>query len=628
MFGIRNNSDRLMDVSVQHRRREIFVKTCLALPLISLAYNLALLLRCGIDLPVEDDWRSYLLRGAGSFRLDYLFKPSNDTLFPAGLTLDSIAQCLFNGNAIIYQFLSMLSVLGLLLFLQWRLLLISTRDRFLAASAFGLTLLMLQPGSYWGYQSLAYHHAIPLVCGLGAIYTAVGTAWKPWKTWFLFALGTISGLSYISGAFSILVIGTVLFLMGRFIDPSQRKPLVHGGLSLAAAGFLTALPQLWVIVFFQKGMHLPGTSMAYPYQADFWLFLLGIVSRSLLLPKALPLFSLLVTACAVPACIGLAYWFVRLLTAGKLSKIEDARTAIVFITLLAGVFVYLMLVAAGRTNVNMSDSKTALAVFTHGRGRFHFFWVTLVWPWLAASTFQVLRTDSSRIRIPSPYSTVVTLLLVPMLVYSFKPSDFLRAMRIRAAGIQCINSELQKGRKSVYCPQVYPEDIYPAIVYARSINASFMNAIHFAPVPLGSNEPIPLYRLSQADPSGLELRNATIGSRPGNGGLRIKGGANPQVLFKTGAPEQMEQCLVLQVNALVRADAPDAAQVFYKPAGKTNFKPLRPDWPIHPEKGPHLVSFEVCSESGFADEIRLEPVKKPQQFDLLEAEVRCMMKRP
>ncbi|MEN6438262.1 MAG: hypothetical protein ABFD97_06745 [Syntrophobacter sp.] len=611
----------------QSRRRDLFIRICLLLPVLSLGCNLIFWLRCGIDLPVEDDWRSFIFRGAGSFRLDYLFKPSNDTIFPVGLALDSIAQCLFNGNAIVYQFLSMLIVIGLLLFLQWRLLVISVRDRFLAASAFGLTLLMLQPGSYWGYQSLAYHHAIPLLCGLGAIHIVLATQWRPWKSALLFALGTVSGLSYISGAFSILAIGLALFLLGHYIDPSERVPLVQGGLSLAIAGFLTAIPQTWVIVFMQRGMYLPGTAMAYPYQADFWLFLLGIVSRSLLLPKAFPLFSFIVTVCAVLACMALAFRFMQRLSSGEPKKLEEARTAIVFVTLLAGVFVYLMLVAAGRTNVNMPEAKTALAFFTHGRGRFHFFWVTLVWPWLAASAFYALRTDSSRIRVPSLYSTVVTLLLVPMLVYSFKPSDFLRTMRIRAAGIQCINSELQKDQKRVYCPQVYPEDIYGAIAYARSINASFLNSIHFVPVPLGTNEPPPLYRLSQAGPAGPELRNA-VASQRRRGGYKIKGGANPQVLIKTGTPEEMEQCLVLEVSALLRATVPDAAQLFYKAPGAADFKPLMPDWPIHPDKGLHLVSFEVCSEWGFADELRLDPVKMPQQFDLLETEVRCRMTRP
>ena len=132
-----------------------------------------------IDLPFYDDWRAYIQGRAGLLDLGYLFTPENGTYYPVGKMLDAIAQRYLDGNSVAYQFLSMTIVLGSLLALQWRLLSFAMKDRLFAASAFSLTVFMLQPGSYWGHQNLAYHQAVPLLCLVAVL--ALGCRVRPYR---------------------------------------------------------------------------------------------------------------------------------------------------------------------------------------------------------------------------------------------------------------------------------------------------------------------------------------------------------------------------------------------------------------------------------------------------------------
>jgi len=145
----------------------------MALPLLMLAANVLAWLRWGTDLPFMDDWRVYDQRSALSLDPARLFRAVNNTLAPIGLGLDALAQRWLGGNALPYQTLSMLAVLGGLLYLQWRLLGWVTGNRLQQAALFAFCIPMLQSGSYWGEQSLAYHQALPLLPLLGAMGTVL-----------------------------------------------------------------------------------------------------------------------------------------------------------------------------------------------------------------------------------------------------------------------------------------------------------------------------------------------------------------------------------------------------------------------------------------------------------------------
>lgn len=197
----------------------------LLVPVAALAYMAVTFLSLAVDIPMVDDWRSYDSGEIGSFSLEYLFRPANDTMYPVGKFLDALAQHALNGNSVAYKFLSMLTVLGTILWLQWRLLSSVFDDRFVAACSFTASLLMLQPASYWGGSNLAYHQAIPLICLLASLNMIVAVEGSmKLKMPMLFCLGLVSGFTYISGAFSTLAVAAVLLVIGTMV--ARQRDLV------------------------------------------------------------------------------------------------------------------------------------------------------------------------------------------------------------------------------------------------------------------------------------------------------------------------------------------------------------------------------------------------------------------
>lgn len=94
----------------------------IALPGVAMVVNAVSLVRHGVDIPFWDDWRQYDSGDLGNLSLAYLFTPANDTLYPVGRLLDSLAVRLLDGHSVAYQLISLVAVLGGLLALQWRLL--------------------------------------------------------------------------------------------------------------------------------------------------------------------------------------------------------------------------------------------------------------------------------------------------------------------------------------------------------------------------------------------------------------------------------------------------------------------------------------------------------------------------
>jgi len=622
----------------QDKWRDVAISIFIFLPIFSLALNAISWLRFGLDIPFWDDWRGYITRGIGTFSLKYLFTPYADTLYPVGLALDSVVQQLLDGNSIAYQFLSMIVVLGLLLLLQWRLLLLSLRNRLTAASAFSLSLLMLQPGTYWGLQNIAYQQGLPVVFNLAAIYIVVGRAWSDrWSIPSLLALGILSGMSYISGAFSIAAIGAILFILAHFIHPSERKPLRLGGLSLFVAGFITIIPQLWAMAVFRSTrLHRPP--IAFPYQGDFWLFLLGKIGRSLLLPHKHAGFSLPVTILVVLAACILTGLIARRFARGEMRTLKDARTSVVYITILGGTFVYLLIVAAGRTNVHPPDVKTATQIFSLGFSHIHFFWVTLLWPWMAAALFETFSETNPPGRTGNRLRSLALTLpavLLPLFIVSGAlkhASSHRHASYLRADGITCLISQIQKGN-TVDCPSICPtkraRQLMGGFIYGKSIGASFARSIALLHVPIGTAAPAPLFRLSNANTGDLDIRS-TAAVEKTEGGYRFHGANNPQILFKSGAPEIMGQCLALEISALMRVAEPEtSSRMFYRIPGKEGFtgKASQEVAVQADENNLVEVSFQLFSPTGFLDDLRFDPVSKPQEFDLIDIEVRCRISK-
>ena len=476
----------------------------IAVPLACFAINVLMWLVYGVDIPFMDDWRAYQSGGAGSFDLTYLFKPSNDTLYPVGIFLDSVAQRVLRGNSVAYQLISLVAVLGSLLLLQWRLLRSVLENRMLAAAAFSATLFMLQPDSYWGMQDMAYHQAVPVVAVLWSLYLVTVARWTRFTPMLLLAIGLMAGMTYISGAFAMLATGVALIVAAGVLRDRIDLPLMRGGVWLTMGGIATSIPQLWVIVVHQKGTHRADAPMAYPTEADFWLYLLGKVGRSLMLPMEKPALSLALVALACAALVCALIWAMRVARGNPAGNLSDAggtatsekRLFVVLLSLGAVVAVYLAIVAAGRTNLRPAG-MAPLDIFVTGFHRFHFFWATLLWPWLIATVILAAQRWSQRAAAAS--ATVAALAIISLCTASgvFRHARFYEAATdMRINGIKCIHAHMEEAQPIV-CHSLLPTELTVALKNAERIDASFSRALEFTrvrelPVSAGSNTALPL----------------------------------------------------------------------------------------------------------------------------------------
>lgn len=597
----------------------------IALPIISLALNAISWLRFGVDMPYMDDWRQYLSGGMGRLDFAYLMTPANDTLYSVGLLLDSLAFRFLDGNTIAYQFLSLVGVLGTLLVLQWRLLSLCITNPLIKACAFSLTVLMLQPDTYWGWQNMAFHQAIPLICVLASLNIMLGERWKAsWAIPSFIILGLVSGFSYTSGAFAILGLSFAVLLAQCFMVGPRKKRLLMAGLSLVGPALLSTAAQVWVIVGVQHGTHRPDAPMAYPWESDFWLYLLGKIARSLMLPIDQPGLSLLITLVMVSLVVGACLIVASRLIRRQISS-QGADFFVVFFSLIVVIALYLLLVAAGRTNLRPVHLQAPLDVFAFGFHRFHFFWVTLLWPWLAAVALTlILRPGVGKV-LTSLIFTIftATLLLGIKNTHIFEHEAFYRkTLKVRLDGVNCIQSQFQAAG-SINCPQLHPNvDLSKAFTNARQVDASFTRSFSFIPLPLGANAQAPLFRMSE-HLGDVRLFNVERQADPLNL-LKIMAGIDPMLVISTGKTELMRNCRVLEVNVRVDAHGPDSAQLFYLLPGKASFSAADSRTAgIGSGRNTQTISFAIRSEIGFADQVRFDPVTKPQTLTINELEIRC-----
>ncbi|WP_285373338.1 hypothetical protein [Pseudomonas sp. lyk4-TYG-107] len=569
-----------------------------------------------------DDWRQYRNDTMGDISPSYLFTSVNDTLSPIGLFLDAMAFKFLDGNTVAYQFISLFTILGSLLFLQWKLLQISIKNFFARACAFSTAILIVQPDTYWGWSNLAYHQAIPLVCVLACLYLALSESWTTKRTTpLIICIGFISGLSYISGAFAILGLSLTFIAAQAFIHTPNKNRLLASGLSLLIPAVVTSCAQLWVIVGVQHGTHRADAPMAYPWESDFWLFLLGKVARSLMLPVSHPLLSLGITLIALAVTSFIVFTLIKRCFLKKQS-FEITSLTIIISSLIVTTSLYLLLIAAGRTHLRPENITTFLDIFSFGFYRFHFYWITILWPWITAAIFiKILEKKTSGV------ATYITAFIFTTLIFSgikysnvFDHKEFYQAtMQSRVEGIQCLQKKTQ-ANENLLCKQLELSDLNKAIANAKRTGASFTRDLFYIPIPLGINTPAPLYRLSEHK-NEIRLTNA-YQVNDSSSDIKIQTEYDPNLLITTGKPEMLRNCRSLEVNANIKISGSDLTQLFFLPNGKSSFSE-HDSKIISISNTDGTISFNITSESGFLDALRFDPVVNPQLLSLGDLEVRC-----
>ncbi len=596
----------------------------IAVPWLALALMASNLLRYAVDLPIMDDWRSYTSGQIGSFEPSYLFKSANDTLYPVGKVLDAIAFHTLSGNSVAYKFMSMVAVLGSLLWLQWRLLSTVLRDRLLAAGAFAFTLPMLNPGTYWTGQDLAYHQALPLICLLGALYLIICVRWPVWLTACLLScLGLLAGLSYISGAFAILA--TACAVLFAAWSATRERAHFYYAATLGAAGLICSILQVRVIVISQRGgIHRPDAEWAWPWSSDFWMYLLGKVAQSAMLPRYLPALSLTL----VLLLIGLALWAVLdawrgARADGKRDDPGAASRLLVLLGLGVSIAAYLALVSAGRAKLGQVPDASPLQVFAHGYSRFHFFWVTLLWPWVAASVIAFVRPRLRRGALTAVTAVMAAASLGGAVLSGVFDSArvFRQSYDVAQRGLACMQMQVARSSGKIRCPEIYPGDLAKAYRFAVLSNASF---VRYVPPSLRAAIPPPdsIVALDGPTDTGPALVNAERVGGQGDA-IQIEAQSDAQIVFRAPAAGEVERCRTLFVGASVTGQKDARAQLFYLPTGAKAFSER--DSLRAKVSADGNVAFVVTSPTGFQSRLRFDPVSQPGQVTVAGLSVICIV---
>jgi hypothetical protein len=520
---------------------------------------------------------------------------------------------------------------------------------------------MLQSGSYWGEQNLAYHQALPLVALLAAAwcnFAARGSG--AGRLSGVALLGLLAGLAYVSGAIAALVMGTGWLLLARLTPERAASDMAargrRGGAALTAAGLVTTVMQMALTR--RSGADAVGQAMrlTWPTEPDFWLYAAGKLGRSsghgfsMLGVEAVWVAALALTL------LGAAVLAWRCVRRGGAA---GQRVAWRFLPLAAAMLVYLALVSLGRASLRDPGVQSPAEVFRFAYLRFHFFWLTLLLPWAAAVWVRCFTPSpfggrqgwgpaavaSGTAASPHPYpspegegeprsgghgpiaymalAALVLALAAARGVFNIAP-HYQSASAFRAGEIRCLSRQLGAGRP-IMCPGfdlVGISDWNNAYRYAREINASF---VRYLPIVAHEGWGAPLF---DWDDSAQRARAQWRDARPQADGW-IDAGPDPQLIVPlSGNDPSARQCAVLGVQMTLAIKSPDSAQLFFRSAGQAAYteaasvrQALVPD-----PKGQAWVEFVVDSEHGFEPEVRIDPIDGPGRFRLLSARVTCRLR--
>lgn len=627
-----------------------FIRLCWIVPVLMLAANVLSWLRYGTDFPFYDDWRAYAAGDIRSLHPAHLFQVVNNTMSPVGFALDALAQRWLDGNTVAYQLLSMLVVLGGLLWLQWRLLAWALPDPLKRAVAFAFTVFMLQSATYWGEQNLAYQQALPLLLLLGSLHAIVVNRGPLWVlACVVAALGVLAGFSYISGAVSALVMGVILLLCHALAKPARvlhgqaaekmaelQARVRVGGLALLLTGAAMTAVQLYATRMIGGADRSETFPVRWPTHPDFWVYLLGKLGRSfgaafqsVTGEVAFALVMTLVLAGVLLLALR------RLVWRGGQEPSDSSlwRLSLVYFPLAAAVGVYLALVAFGRAGFRDASIQSWHEVFLFAYQRFHFFWITLLLPWTAAALLSMLPSheasaDRSARRQAGAWAAVILLIVgwgVAGARGVFDVSTYYeQGRKTRAETIRCMSAQLGSG-EPIMCPEFSLPgwtDWTPAYWHAREIGASFTKYF-----PLVVHQPLGqwMFEGSPEAHEGVRWHDAEMAG----GGWR-QGQADPQLIIEGGDAQAYAHCRLLEVRVRLRADQPGVVQVFYRPAGEEDFSELHSHGRELPATldAPTELRFALESPRGFAPVIRIDPVPGSARFMVEDVKIGCGLRAP
>ncbi|MCX7068390.1 MAG: GtrA family protein [Methylococcales bacterium] len=446
-------------------------------------FNLFSLTSHSVDIPIDDDWRDISHQNAGSFSLPYLFTPSNDTMYVTGRFFDSLSIYLFSGNNILYQSTSFLFVLGGLTYLQFSLLRKFAVNKLVLAIGIFPIIFMLQSGTYWGIQSCAYHQALPILSILIILLIIVGriVSHLGLHAFCIFFIGTLGGLSYISGAIALLSI-TVWTMFVLSVAPKKMIPYYKSSaIGIGMATLVTLPVQLWVILFAQKGLISSSNPWALPIDIDFWAFFLGMFARAIGFFNNSSISSLLLASLVFIAILSSFIFLFYDFWVSNEDNIRERKFNLLYLygVLFFAVFSYAIIVSAGRANLRPDTVSSFRDIFSHAQLRFHFFWLTILLPWVAIilGNYLTFRFNYIISRLTIAFFIVISVTHVIHVKGAFDFTSFYTwAAERKSNALACVYEKEIHGER-VVCPDILDGDVTEAVAFAKKLGLSFANSI-------------------------------------------------------------------------------------------------------------------------------------------------------
>lgn len=624
-----SNTYRVVSVEPPDRSFPInlLASAAAAVPIIALLFQAILWTKYGIDLPFFDDWLGFADGTAGSFALSDLFRPNNDTIHATGRLLDALAIRLLAYNGMVYQLVSLVTCLGLLLFFQHRLL-FGSMPVPAAATGFVACIYMLQPYSYWGLQNMAYHQVLPLIALLGSLAIIFSsrvsdTLLAP----FIGLVSILGGLAYISGAVVALTSAMAIYLFSTRAEAGVARRLRRGTLGFAVGAACTLPVQLWVILVVQAGRtHDESIPWTWPWNAEFWAFLLGLIGRSIGAQTFSPTIAVSVSSCVAAALVITAVVYICRSYRNDQS-LDELRAATVYLTIFCAVGAYSLLIAASRASHGARPGAPLYDWFFRSGGRFHYFWITLLLPWVAAAgTAAMLQTLR---RLPGlALCVALALMMLTHAVFTgmFSYSTFFRhwAER-READLNCIQEKLLSGAR-ILCGGPWEKNLTGAVHNARKLDANFTRYLLFRDE---ISEDVRVVSGRIVHDLGAPILVSIQGAKAvyETGRIQIISVSNdPQLTFRFEgeALDLLRRCTLLRASGKITAQKRDTLQMFAMAPGEATFSENR-SAVFHYEADANLRDFDLAirSKAGFLQHVRIDPGARDQQYQMSDLVFRC-----
>lgn len=587
-------------------------------PVTALIAAAVLWVRYGIDLPFFDDWRHFIDGTISSVALGDLFHPFNDTIYATGKLLDALAVRLIAYNGIVYQFLTMLICIGLLLYLQHRLLFKSLSWR---AAALGMVacVFMIQPYTYWGIQNFAYHQVLPLMAVMsGLALTLLTRLPNPVLAVLVAILSLLGGFAYISGAVIVTTTACVFFLLSLRAESAAATRLRFAGCGFLVGALCTLPAQLWVIVVVQGGnTHHEAIPWTYPWTLDFWVFLLGVVGRTVGAQRFPPIgigLSLIVAA----GFLSLAIACVRQLLGKKLT-LSQLFIPIVFLTLFCGTGAYAVLIAASRASHGSAEGAPLLDWFFRGGGRFHFFWLTLMIPWAVGVAYDAMLSrypNIARISTSAWLSVLIVTYAGTAGVFNYA-SFYAMTGNWRRADMNCIQEKLLQQVPVICGGTGWEQNLTEGLRHARDLDVSFTRQFLFRD-QLSGDENLELMPISRLDLPRLDYIEGASADYHASDVEMVSNNMDPQLHFRfdADAKSQLENCRVMWVKGVVETTNDDVMQVFFATPLNENFVESQSEIWRYAGGDRNDFNIRIASREGFGLKLRIDPGNSQQKFKL------------